>query len=193
MVLPAGVELSGGQGNFDGPPEPESIMDADGAFVFESGGTWYVGFSLHDGYVVFEPLPAASPPGFVPEASVWDFGSSDDGLLVKIDQSTASGAEVYAFYFLDADCGVEDAGTVEVDRYEFLDWFGASHTQGFRCTADGVFETSAGQTSGTMWDVRDVFYEWTAPAGPGFTFGFEDGMEVPDGDPAIAAAGAVNC
>jgi len=49
------------------------------------------------------------------------------------------------------------------------------------------------KTAGTMWDVRDVFYHWTAPAGPGFEFGFEDGVEVPEGDPLIAAAGLVDC
>jgi hypothetical protein len=193
MVFPAGVELQGGNGNFDGPPEPESVMDSDGGFVFVSGGTWYVGFSLNDGYVVFEPLPAPLDPGFVPEATVWDFGAHDDGLLVKIDRSLASGAEVYAFYYLDADCAVEDAGTAGTERYEFLDWFGAAHTQAFSCTADGVFETSAGQGSGSMWDVRDVYFEWTAPDGPGFIFQFEDGMEVPAGDPAIAEAGTVHC
>lgn len=191
MTLPDGVELVGGPGNFDGAPEPDSIMDADGGFVFASGGSWYVGFSLNDGYVVFEPLPSPLDPAFEPDAVVWNF-SGDDGLLVHIDRSGMSGAEVYAFYFLDADCQVEDAGTIDVERFELLDWFGASHTQGFQCTADGVFATSAGQ-AGTMWDVRDVFYEWTAPAAPGFVLGFEDGMEVPAGDPAIAAAGDVNC
>jgi len=192
MVLPAGIELSGGPGNFDGPPEPESIMDADSGFVFESGGAWYVGFSLDDGYVVYAPLPTTPMRGFEPAATVWDF-DGDDGLLVHIDRSAMSGAEVYAFYYLDADCGVDDAGTIEVERLEFLDWFGASHTQAFTCTADGVFETSAGQGSGSMWDVRDVFYEWTAPADPGFVFGFEDGFEVADGDAAITAAGEINC
>lgn len=192
MALPPGVELSGGNGNFDGPPEPDSIMDSDGGFVFSSEGTWYVGFSLNDGYVVVEPLPEPLDAEFVPEAVVWDF-DGDDGLLIKIDRSSAAGAEVYAFYFLDEECGVEDAGTADTERYEFLDWFGADHSQAFTCAADGVFETLAARTTGNMWEVRDMFFEWTAPAWPGFIFGFEDGMEVPEGDPAIAAAGMVDC
>jgi hypothetical protein len=192
MTLPVGVELAGGPGNFDGPPEPASIMDADSAFVFQSAGAWYLAFSLDIGYLVFEPLPASSIPGFEPVLLVWDF-EGDDGALVKVDQSTMSGAEVYVWYYLDAGCQVEDAGTIDADPKEFLDWFGASHTQAFACATDGVFETSAAKTAGTMWDVRDVFYHWTAPAGPGFEFGFEDGVEVPEGDPLIAAAGLVDC
>lgn len=192
MTLPAGVEVVGGPGNFDGLPEPESIMDADSAYVFQSDGAWYVGFSLDIGYRVFQPLPPASMPGFTPEIVVWDF-AGDDGALVKVDASLMSGAEVYVWYFLDEDCVIEDAGTTDQDPLQFLDWFGASHTEAFACASDGVFHTSAGEGSGGMWDVRDVFYRWTAPSGPGFEFGFEDGTEVPTGDPLIAEAGTVRC
>ena len=111
----------------------------------------------------------------MPEAVVWDF-DGDDGLLIKIDRSSAAGAEVYAFYFLDEECGVEDAGTADTERYEFLDWFGADHSQAFTCAADGVFETLAAHHGGTCGRFGTGSSEWTAPAWPGFIFGFEDGM-----------------
>jgi hypothetical protein len=193
MALPPGVALVGGNGNFDGLPEPASVMDSDLGFVFEDATGWYVGFSLDSGYVVYQPLPAPLVADFEPTAAVWDF-DGDDGLLVNTDFSMMSGAAVYRFYFLDHNCAVRAAGTVDSDPYEFLDWFGANHTQAFSCADTGVFETTAAETANPgNWDVRDRFFEWTAPAVPGFEFQFEDGMEVPVGDPAIAAAGMVDC
>lgn len=169
-------------------------MDSDLAFLFESGGDYYVAFSLNVGYIAFEQLPEPIDPAFVPELLVVNFDGSDDAAWVKIDRSLAAGADVYAFYFLDENCGVEDAGTDEAPRYEFLDWAGAQHTQGFTCVGAGVFETFAGASSTPgLWEITSTFYEWTAPSLPGFLFGFEDGMEVPEGDPEIAAAGTVNC
>jgi len=192
MALPGGVSLMGANGNFDGPPEPTRIMEADFGFVFEDGGVWYVGFSLYSGYVVYEPMPEFSMEGFVPEVWVWNF-DGDDGLLVYSDFSLMSGAMVYTMYFLDEDCQVEDAGAAGEDPLELLDWSGAAHTQAFTCINNGVFVTSAGETAPNNWDVRTRFYEWTAPGGPGFTFVFEDGMEVPADDPEVRNAGIVDC
>jgi len=169
-------------------------MQADAAFLFHSGGAYYVGFSLNVGYTAFRQLPAPSDPGFVAEILVVNFDGDDDAAWVKIDHSLASGADVYAFYFLDEQCQVEDAGTNEAPRHEFLDWAGAQHTQAFSCDGTGVYETLAGVSSiAGMWDITNTYYLWTAPALPGFSFAFQDGIEVPDGDPEIGAAGTVNC
>jgi len=193
-AIPAdAVSLGGGNGVFGGGVEPESIQDSDLALLYESGGTHHLAFSLNVGYVATAQLPGASDPSFEPELVVVDFPGGHDAGLVMIDRSLASGAEVYAFYFLDEDCEVADAGTVEVPRYEFLDWAGAQHSQGFTCVDDGVFETMANAGEGGLWEITDTFFAWTAPAQPGFVFGFQDGMEVPEGDPAIAQAGAVDC
>jgi len=195
MAIPTGAVGAGGaNGVFGGGPEPESVMDADFAHLFESGGNYFVAFSLNVGYVAFQQLPEPIDPAFVPELLVVNFDGNDDAAWVKIDRSLAAGAEVYAFYFLDESCAVEDAGTAGVPRYEFLDWGGLEHTQGFTCVGDGVFETFAGVSSTPgRWDVTSSFFQWTAPALPGFLAGVEDGLDVPDGDPSIAAAGVVDC
>jgi hypothetical protein len=189
------ADVTQGPGNFDGEPEPESIMEADQAIVFSSGGSWWVALMLWpDGVVMTElPEPVGEGGGFVPALhSVQSFGDADDGALVHIDRSGASGADVYAFYFLGQDCAVEDAGTVETDRLEFLHGFGAAHREGLTCAGDGVYETSAGAGDGGLWDVRSRFYEWD-PEGEGFLFVFEDGMEVPEDDPEALAAGDLDC
>jgi hypothetical protein len=191
MTLPPGVELSGQPGNFDGPPEPTSIMDADSAFVFESAGQWYLGFSLEIGYLVYEPITVDGPPGFAPEVRVWNF-AGDDGAWVKVERSML-GPEVYVWYYLDETCGVEDAGVAGEDPLQWLDWAGANHTQAFACTADGVFKTEAAESSGGLWELTDTYYEWTAPQGPGFLFGFADAVEVPASDPGVEAAGGIDC
>jgi hypothetical protein len=191
MTLPPGVELIGAPGNFDGLPEPESIMDADSAFLFESAGQWYLGFSLHSGYLTFEPIVVSGPPGFAPEISVWNF-DGDDGALVKVERSML-GPEAFIWYFLDQGCAIADAGIAGEDPLQWLDWAGANHTQAFACTADGVFKTEAAESSGGMWEVTDTFYEWTAPQGPGFLLGFSDAIEVPASDPAVTAAGGIDC
>ncbi len=195
MTVPAGaVNAGGANGVFGGGPEPESIMDADLAYLFESGGDYYVAFSLNVGYLAFRQLPEPIDLAFVPELLVVNFDGSDDAAWVKTDRSLASGAEVYAFYFLDEDCQVEDAGTAGVPRYEFLDWGGLQHTQGFTCFGDGVRETFAGASSTPgVWDVTSTFYGWTAPALPGFVLGPQDAIEVPEGDPRATAAGVVDC
>jgi hypothetical protein len=168
-------------------------MESDGAILFRSAGAWWIGISLHIDYVVFRQLPSSLDPAFVPEiTAVVDFGPLDDGALVKIDHSLAGGDTVYAFYFLDSGCDVREAGTTAVPQLEFLVGGGAAHTEGLTCAVDGVFATTAGQGSSGMWDIRDHFYAWD-PAGSGFTDGFEDGTEVPDGDPAIAQAGLLDC
>lgn len=191
MELPAGVELSGQPGNFDGPPEPTSIMDADSAFVFESAGQWYFGISLGIGYVVYEPITVEGPPGFAPEVQVWNF-TGDDGAWVKVERSML-GPEAYIWYYLDEACGIEDAGVAGEDPLQWLDWAGANHTQAFACTEDGVFKTEAAESTGGLWELTDTFYEWTAPQGPGFLFGFADAVEVPASDPGVTAAGGIAC
>jgi hypothetical protein len=192
MSLPAGVEIVGGNGVFDGSPEPESVMDTDLGFVFEGASGWQVGFSLHSGYVVFAPLPEPGMDGFVPSVRVWNF-EGDDGLVVHADRSLMSGADVYLVYFLGEECEVELAGTIDDGPLELLDWFGANHTQAFTCVENGIYVTMASETSSGSWDVRSRFFEWIAPVAPGFEFGFEDGMEVPPGDPSVDAAGIVDC
>jgi len=180
-------------GSFDGDPQPESIMESDGAILFLYEGSWWFGFSLHIPYAVFIELPAASFEGFEPEIhSVEDFGDLDDGALVKIDRSTLSGHDVYAFYFLDEDCQVEDAGTATEDRLEFLVGFGAEHREGLSCVEDGVWETTAGDQGVGLWERLDTFYEWD-PAGTGFIESFTDGFEAPASDPDIQATGDLDC
>jgi hypothetical protein len=143
--------------------------------------------------VVFIELPEPSIAGLEPEIhSVQGFGDHDDGALVKIDQSPLSGHEVYRFYFLDGDCQVEDAGTTAEDPLEFIVGFGAAHREGFSCTGDGVWETTAGDQGGGLWERLDTFYEWD-PTGPGFIESFTDGFEAPATDPDIQAAGDLDC
>lgn len=194
MTIPGdAADLIRVPGSFDGDPQPASIMESDGAILFRSAGAWWIGISLHIDYVVFRQLPSSMDSAFVPEiTAVVDFGPLDDGALVKIDHSLAGGDTVYAFYFLDSGCDVREAGTTDVPQLEFLVGGGAAHTEGLTCAVDGVFATTAGQESSGMWDIRDHFYAWD-PAGSGFTDGFEDGTEVPDGDPAIAQAGLLDC
>jgi hypothetical protein len=169
-------------------------MDTDVAFLFESGGTTYVAISLNSGFLGYTELPAPSDPGFTPELLVVNFDGGYDAAWVKIDRSLAAGAEVYAFYFLNEDCQVEDAGTVEVPRYEFLDWFGAAHSQGFRCTATGVIETLAGATeTAGQWRVTTAVYEWTAPAAPGFVETSRTEAIHPEGSAEVSGAGIVDC
>lgn len=191
MVIPVGAESFGGNGNFDGPPEPTSIMQADAGFLFEHEGEWSTGFSLNSGYLVHAPLPEPDFAGLEPTIVIASF-DGDDGLLVQTDFSPLAGASVYTFFFLDADCQVNAAGTASEDPLEFLDWGGAAHTQGFTCTDTGVVVTAAGKV-GQEWEIRSTQYAWTAPAEPGFTLVSEETVTVPDGDPAIGAAGIVDC
>lgn len=180
-------------GSFDGDPQPESIMESDGAILFPHEGSWWFGFSLHIPYAVFIELPEPSIDAFEPEIhSVEGFGDHDDGALVKVDQSPLSGHEVYRFYFLSADCQVEDAGTVAEDPLEFIVGFGANHREGFSCTEDGVWETTAGESGGGLWQRLDTFYEWD-PTATGFNESFTDGFEAPAGDPDIQSAGDLDC
>ena len=180
-------------GSFDGDPQPQSIMETDGAILFPHEGSWRFGFSLHIPYAVFIELPEPSFDAFEPEIhSVQDFGNHDDGALVKIDRSLLSGHDIYRFYFLNDDCQVEDAGTATENPLEFIVGFGASHREGFKCTNDGVWETTAGASEGGMWQRLDTFYEWD-PTGPGFVEAFTDGFEAPASDPDILSAGALDC
>ena len=193
MTLPdVGATLIRAPGSFDGDPQPESIMESDGAILFPHDGSWWFGFSLHIDYVVFIELPEPLIDGFEPSIlAVRDFGNHDDGVAVHIDRSPLSGHDVYRFYFLDSDCQVEDAGTAAEDPLDFLVGFGAAHREGFSCTDEGVWETTAGQT-GSLWQRLDTFYEWN-PTGPGFIEGFTDGFEAPASDPDIQAAGDLDC
>lgn len=194
MTVPdTGANLIRIPGSFDGDPQPESIMASDGAILFPHDGSWWFGFSLHIPYVVFIELPEASFDAFEPEIhSVENFGDHDDGALVKVDRSTLSGHDVYRFYYLDADCQVEDAGTAAEDPLEFIVGFGASHREGFSCTDDGVWETTAGESGGGLWQRLDTFYEWD-PTGTGFIESFTDGFEAPASDPDIGSAGDLDC
>lgn len=191
MVIPAAAEATGDNGNFDGPPEPTSIMQADAGFIFEDGGTWFTGFSLNSGYLVYTPLPEPDFAGLEPTIIIASF-DGDDGLLVQTDFSPMAGASVYTFFFLDEGCQVNAAGTASEDPLDFIDWGGAAHTQGFTCFDTGVLVTEAGKF-GESWEIRTTTYGWTAPAGPGFTLLSEEVVTVADGDPAITAAGIVDC
>jgi len=194
MTVPAdAADLIRWPGSFDGDPQPESIMESDGAILFEQGGSYWFGFSLAIPYVVFIELPEPLFGDFTPEiVAVRDFGPSDDGALVKVDFSPASGHDVYRFYYLDADCHVEDAGTADTNPLDLIVGFGASHREGFTCVADGVWVTTAGDQGGGIWERLDTFYEWD-PAGTGFVLGPTDGFEAPAGDPDIQSAGAFDC
>ena len=194
MTLPAvGATLTGIPGSFDGDPQPESIMEADAAILFPHDGSWWFGFSLYIDYVVFIELPEPLIDGFEPSiVTVRDFGDHDDAALVHLDRSPLSGHDVYRFFFLDEDCQVEDAGTAGENPLEFLVGFGASHREGFSCTGDGVWETTAADQGGGLWERLDTFYEWD-PTGPGFVEGFTDGFEAPATDPDIQAAGDLDC
>ena len=58
MTVPdVGASLIRIPGSFDGDPQPESIMETDGAILFPHDGSWWFGFSLHSPYVVFIELP----------------------------------------------------------------------------------------------------------------------------------------
>lgn len=194
MTVPdTGGDLVRIPGSFDGDPQPESIMESDGAILFPHEGSWWFGFSLHIPYAVFIELPEPSFETFEPEIhSVESFGDHDDGALVKVDRSPLSGHDVYRFYFLDDACQVEDAGTAAEDPLEFIVGFGASHREGFSCTDDGVWETTAGESGGGLWQRLDTFYEWD-PAGMGFIESFTDGFEAPASDPDIQNAGDLDC
>ena len=96
-------------------------MESDGAILFEQGGSHWFGFSLYIPYVVFIELPEPLIPDFEPSiVAVRDFGDLDDGVLVHIDRSPASGHEVYRWFYLDEDCQVEDAGTADAVPLPFL-------------------------------------------------------------------------
>ncbi|WKZ83271.1 MAG: hypothetical protein QY307_03265 [Acidimicrobiia bacterium] len=191
--LAEGALVAGGPGNFDGDPQPLSIMEADGAILYLSGGQYRLGFALFPNDMISTPLAAPSAPAFPPEfVGVIDFGPANDGVLIRTEKSLLSGHDVYAFYYLTTSCTVEVAHLPGDPPLEFLHGFGAAHREGLTCAADGVYETSAGATGGTLWDVRSRFYQWD-PAGTGFQFGFEDGFEAaPDSADALAA-GAFNC
>jgi hypothetical protein len=194
MTIPASAaDLIRWPGSFDGDPQPERIQDSDGAILFEDAGSYWFGFSLHIDYVVFIELPEPLSPTFEPTiVAVRDFGDADDGVLVHIDRSLASGADVYRFYFLDGACQVEDAGIAGEDPLDFIVGFGAAHREGFSCTNDGVWETTAGDQGGGVWERLDTFYEWD-PTGTGFVVGPTDGFEAPAGDPDIQSAGDLDC
>lgn len=187
------VVLTALPGSFDGAPEPMSIMEADQGMVYRSGDAWWVAIGLYPTGILTAPLPEPSDPAFTPTVlSVVDFGALPDGLVVRVDRSLASGAQVYRFYFLADDCTVRWAVTAEESALEFLEWFGPAHRQGFTCVADGVHLTSAGESSGGLWDVRDRYYHWD-PGGTGFDFILEDGTELAPDDPDTVNAGQVNC
>lgn len=64
--------------------------------------------------------------------------------------------------------------------------------EGLSCVEDGVWETTAGDQGGGLWERLDTFYEWD-PTGTGFIESFTDGFEAPASDPDIEAAGDLDC
>ncbi len=196
-TVPGGATyLSQMPGSFDGDPQPESIMHADSAFIVQSGSDYLFGFHLYIEYETYIKLPAPTNPGFIPEiVAVRDFGSLDDGVLVHLDQPLLYNGGVYAFFYLDADCHVVEAGTPATNPLEFLVGGGAAHEEGIECTATGVVGKQAGATGAIEsdpWQVTETTYDWD-PAGTGFTEDGVIGYMVPYNDPGMKVSLVENC
>ena len=182
-VPPGAADVTTASGDLDGDALADTLT------VYRVGGQWMIHANLGSGFGIetsFEPFN----PGGAPKAeAVVSVG--DPAELALINTGFGLPGPVFGVW---AVLGCQLTETT-LDGAEFYVWLGtgASHSEAFKCTADGITFIEAYQPGSdpNAWEVRETPYLWVPGLGdfqtqPASTYATDKAS-------ALAAAGDIDC
>jgi len=184
-IPPSATDRTSVIGDVDG----DGVLDA--VTVFQDGGAWSVFVELSYGYAT----PAAITPYdpfFFPEAnSVMNVGVAAEVILVNTGFGLVG--PIFGVWYLDAGCNLQQStldGTAIFEPYRGI---GILHSEGFRCTVDGITLVNATQPGADddVWQVEEVALLWDPGLGDFQTMGAT--TTITNRVTALAAAASTGC
>ncbi len=165
--------------------------DLDAVTVFQDGGAWSVFAELSYGYATRAAITPYDPSSSPEATSVMNVGVAAEVILVNTGFTLVG--PIFGVWYLDAGCNLQQATLDGTAMFEPYGGSGLFHSEGFRCTVDGITLVNATQPGADedVWQVEDVALLWDPGLGDFQTMGTS--TTVTNRVTALAAAANTGC
>jgi len=165
--------------------------DLDAVTVFQDGGAWFVFVELSYGYATHAAITPYDPFSSPQATSVMNVGVAAEVILVNTGFTLVG--PIFGVWYLDSGCNLQQATLDGTAMFEPYGGIGVFHSEGFRCTLDGITLVNATQPGADedVWQVEEIALLWVPGLGNFQTIGTT--TTVTNRVNALAAAAGTGC